>query len=82
MGDTMAQVSRNEWKVNMLGTIQSNRTGADIKPTCDKMKLRTYEMAVWQHKTRPLYVAAWADNTVMKTLSNFHSSKVIIDGIR
>ena len=32
MGDTMAQVSRNEWKVNMLGTIQSNRTGADIKP--------------------------------------------------
>ena len=82
MGDTMAQVSRNEWKVNMVGTIQSNRTSADIKPTCDKMKLRTYETAVWQHKTKPLYVAAWADNAVFKTLSNFHSSKVIIEGIR
>ena len=63
----MAQVSRNEWKVNMVGTIQSNQTGADIKPTCDKMKLRTYETAVWQHKTKPLCVAAWADNAVVKT---------------
>ena len=46
------------------------------------MKLRTYETAVWQHKNKPLCVAAWADNAVVKTLSNFHSSKVIIDGIR
>ena len=37
MGDIIAQVSRNEWKINMVGTIRSNQTGVDIKATCDAM---------------------------------------------
>ena len=38
MGDIIAQVSRNEWKINMVRTIRSDRTGADIKSTCDGME--------------------------------------------
>ena len=45
MGNNMAQVSRKIWKINMVGTIQANRTGApmaaDLK--ANPMKKRTYE---------------------------------------
>ena len=50
MGDIIAQVSRNEWKINMVGAIRSDQTGVDIKSTCDGMEKRTYDTAVWQHK--------------------------------
>ena len=82
MGDIIAQVSRNEWKINMVGTIRLDLTGTDITTTCDEMAKRMYETAVWQHNTLPLCVAAWADNAVVKTLSNFHSSVVINKGIK
>ena len=66
----------------MVVTVQSDWTGADIKSTYDAMAKRTYETAVWQHNTLPLCVVAWADNAVVKTLSNFHSSKVVNEGVR
>ena len=66
----------------MVGTIRSDRTGADIKATCDGMEKRTYTTSVWQHNFLPLCVAAWADNAIVKTLSNFHSSTVIDAGIQ
>ena len=72
MGDKITQVAHNEWKINMMGTIQSNWMGADIKVTCDGIAKRTCKTAVWQHNTLSLYVAAWADNDVVKTLSNSH----------
>jgi len=50
--------------------------------TCDGMEKRTYDTSVWQHKFLPLCVAAWADNAIVKTLSNFHSSTVIDAGIK
>jgi len=28
---------------------------------------------MWQHDSLPLCVAAWSDNNIVKTLSNFHS---------
>ena len=81
MGDIIAQVSRNERKINMVGIIQSDWTGADIKPKCDGMVKHKYDTAVLQHNILPLCVAAWADNAVIKTLSNFHSSMVIKEGV-
>ena len=35
MGDIIAQVSRNGWKINIVRTIQSSQMGVDIKSTCD-----------------------------------------------
>ena len=51
MCDIIAQVSHNEWKINMVGITQSDWTGADIKSTCDRMAKRMYKTAVWQHST-------------------------------
>ena len=36
---------------------------------------------MWQHKELPLVFAAWADNAIVKTLSNFHSPVIIEDGV-
>ena len=64
MGDVIvivviAQVSHNEWKINMVGTIRrSNQMGDDIKPTCDGMTKHTYKTAIWQHNNLPLCIAA------------------------
>ena len=77
MGDIMGQISCNEWKINMVGTIQSSCTGADIAATCNGIAVHIHESCVWQHYTLPLCVAAWADNAVVKTMSNFHSAVVI-----
>ena len=30
MGDIMAQIGRYEWQINMVGTEEANRTGADV----------------------------------------------------
>ena len=39
MGDIMAQVGREIWGMNMVGTVQCNRSGApDTKATTKKMK--------------------------------------------
>ena len=47
VGDIIAQVAHNEWKINMVGTIKSNQIGADIKLTCNGIAKRTYNTAVW-----------------------------------
>ena len=65
----------------LVGTIQSVWTSADVAETCKEMVVRTHECAVWQHNTHPLCVAAWADNAVVKTLSNFHTAVVIEDAL-
>ena len=85
MSDIMAQIGRYEWKMNMIGTAQVNCTGADAKATCDAMKATkkgTHELSMWQHNTLPLVFTAWADNAIMKTLSNFHSPVIIPDGVQ
>ena len=38
MSDIMAQIGRYEWKMNMVGMAQVNRTGADAKETVKSMK--------------------------------------------
>ena len=46
MGDIMALIGRHEWKVNMLGTAQENRTGADTKEEKKAMKKNTYKAVI------------------------------------
>ena len=85
MSDIMAQIGRFEWKMNMVGTSQVNRTGANAKATVDFMKAKrkgTHTAAMWQHNTLPLVFSAWADNAIVKTLSNFHSPVIIQDGVQ
>ena len=81
MGDAMCQVGREEWDINMVGTVQSSRTGGgrlgklDIK--FHELKKGTHKSLLYQHKTRPLVHAVWADNNFVKTLSNFHSPTIV-----
>jgi len=77
IGDIMAQIGREEWKLNMVGTAQSNRTGANVKDVVDKMKAGTYESCFWQHNTKNLVYAAWSDNAIVKTLSNHHGATAL-----
>ena len=48
MGDIMALIGRHEWKINMAGTAQENRTGADTEEKKKKrMKKNAYEAVMW-----------------------------------
>ena len=76
----MAHIGRNEWKLNMVGTSQSNQTGTNVKDIVDKMKPGMYESCFWQHNTKNLVYAAWSDNTVIKTLLNHHCANVLVEG--
>ena len=85
MSDIMAQIGRFEWKMNMVGTAQVNRTGVNAKTSVDFMKAKmkgTHATAMWQHKELPLVFAAWADNAIMKTLINFHSPVIINNSVQ
>jgi hypothetical protein len=81
MGDIMAQVGREVWGMNMVGTVQCNRSGADTTETTKKMKPGTYDSVMWQHNNKPLMFAAWGDNSVVKTLSNCHGPEVLAAGV-
>jgi hypothetical protein len=41
MGDTMGQIGREEWKINMVGTVQTNRTGDPAAADVKKLKVGT-----------------------------------------
>ena len=49
MGDIMALLGRHEWKFNMIGTAQENRTGADTAEEKKLLSKNTYEAVMWQH---------------------------------
>ena len=58
MGDTMCQVGREVWGITMVGTCQSDRTGAcalekaDIK--AKEIVIGSNESLMYQHNTKPL----------------------------
>jgi hypothetical protein len=81
MGDTMGQIGREEWKINMVGTAQTNRTGAPAAADVQKLKVGTYESIFWQHRMLNLCYVVWSDNNKVKTLSNFHSPVVLEVGL-
>jgi hypothetical protein len=81
MGDAMCQVGREEWFINMVGTVQLSRSGAGalakLAIKAGDVKKGTHESLLYQHKTKPLVFAVWADNNFVRTLSNFHSPSIV-----
>ena len=79
MGDTLGQIAREIWLMNMVGTCQSDRSGGGYASKQDKrgMKVGTYESIIYQHRVLNLCYAMWSDNNIVKTLSNFHSPEVL-----
>ena len=86
MGDVMALIGRHEWGINMVGTCQSNRTGAGKMSkydlNCGAIDKGTYESLLYQHKDEALTFAVWGDNNFVKTLSNFHTPIIINRGLK
>ncbi len=80
MGDIMAMIGRNVWCINMVGTAQANRTGANIDCT-KSMKKGTYNSICWQHVWQSLCFAMWSDNALVRTLSNFHGPEILEAGM-
>ena len=76
----MAQIGRHEWEINMVGTAQANRVGADVDAIKKAMKIGTYQSEIFQHKDLPLVFAMWSDNNIVKNLSNFHSPQILPAG--
>ena len=80
MGDIMAMIGRDVWRINMVGTAQANRTRADIDCT-KSMKKGTYKAICWQHVWWSLCFAVWSDNALVRTLSNFHGPEILKAGM-
>ncbi|KAL3764002.1 hypothetical protein ACHAW5_000041 [Stephanodiscus triporus] len=80
MGDIMAVIGRDVWCINIVGTAQANRTGANIGFT-KSMRKGTYKSICWQHSWRLLCFAVWSDNALVKTLSNFHGLEILDAGM-
>jgi hypothetical protein len=88
MNDAMCQVGREVWKINMVGTCQTDRCGAGPMGKAaytgvDKeIAVNSHESLLYQHKTKPLMHAVWGDNNFVKTLSSFHSPVILRGGMR
>ena len=59
MGDIMALIGRHEWLMNMVGTTNENRTGAEAKEERKGMKKCNYKTIFFQHDDEPLLYALW-----------------------
>jgi hypothetical protein len=79
MGNIMAMIGQDVWRINMVGTAQANRTGAIVDCT-KSMKKGTYGAVCWQHTWRSLCFAVWLDNALVRTLSNFHGPVMLKAG--
>ena len=77
MCDIVALIGRHKWKMNMLGTAQENRTGADTAEEKKATKKNTYEAAMWQYGNEPLCYAIWSDNNFVRNVFNFHTPVVV-----
>ena len=80
MGDIMGQIGREVWRMNFVGTCQRGRVGANVDDDFKQMKVGTYDSVMYQHRTKPLSYTIWADNNLVKTLSNFHTPKILPAG--
>jgi hypothetical protein len=65
-------------------SIISNRWGRLGKAAIKAKEIEkgTHNSLLYQHNTKPLLHAIWADNNFVKTLSNFHSPVVLRGGMR
>jgi hypothetical protein len=79
MGDIMAMIGRDVWRINMVGTAQANRTRANVDCT-KSTKKGTYGTVCWQHTWRSLCFAVWSDNALIRMMSNFHGPVILKAG--
>ena len=78
----MADVARVIWRINLIGTCQCNRIGADTDCLKDGIvEIGSYDSVAWQRKDGKLSFCVWGDNNLVKTLSNFHQPSRVPDGI-
>jgi hypothetical protein len=86
MGNAMCQVGREEWGMNMVGTCQTDCTGAGtlgkLAVKAKEIVIGSHESLIYQHNTKSLLYSVWGDNNFVKTLSNFHSPVIIRGGMR
>ncbi len=80
MGDIMAMIGRNVWRINMVGTVHANRTSANIYCT-KSIKKGTYNSICWQHVWQSLCFAVWSNNTLVRMLLNFHGPEILEVGM-
>ena len=52
---------------------------AYLKAHPTKKRMQKYK--IWQHNTQSLVAAIWSDNGIVKTLSNYHHSIIVADGL-
>ncbi|KAL7525349.1 hypothetical protein ACHAXR_000966, partial [Thalassiosira sp. AJA248-18] len=67
-------------EMNFVGTCQADRTGADVAEIKKNMTVGSYQSELFQHQTKPLSYTMWGDNSIVKTLSNFHTPEVLVAG--
>ncbi len=80
MGDIMAMIGHNVWRINMVGTTQANQTGANID--CTKlMKKGMYNSICWQYVWQSLCFAIWSGNSLVRMLLNFHGPEILKAGM-
>jgi hypothetical protein len=65
----------------MVGTAQTNCTGAPAAADVHKLKVGTYKSIFWQHRMLNLCYVVWPDNNKVKTLPNFHIPAVLELGL-
>ena len=90
MGDVMVQTGREVWEINIVGTVESNRTGGgSLGATCSYYRTKGDTKAnspvsplSTHNSTKPLMCAIWVDNNFVKALSNFHSPAILEGGIK
>jgi hypothetical protein len=82
MGDILGQIAREEWAMNLVGTCQTDRSGGGAASQGDKkdLEIGSYDSVMYQHSCLNLCFAMWADNNIVKTLSNFHSADLLEAG--
>ena len=68
----MVQIRRQEWMMNMVGTIADNCTRSNVKEDTKGMKKETYDSIIYQHNGEDLVL-------VVRELSNFHSPEAFQD---
>ena len=81
MGQLLAMLAREVWKINVVGTTQTNRCGPDgawVKKAKTALKVRSYESFL--SRIQPLCVALWGDNNIVTTLSNHHPPRLLRAG--
>jgi hypothetical protein len=79
MGDIMAMIGRDVWRIKMVETAQANRTSANANCT-KSIKKGTYGTVCWQHTWRSFCFVVWLDNALVRTLSNFHGPMILKAG--